>query len=207
MQLPGMLHLASCAARSPTRRSPSIDTSAAHRQPGVVAAYHRRRLRDACAGGLPCAWPVTADMTSPLHPPLAVDAGAPTSATPSPSSSPATATRRSTPLEADRRRLRAAAGGRSTWRRRVRGRRPRAHPDIGHEQSLRLGLRPAAGTVAQAVEKAAADVVVSERATCQQRLIPASWSRGASSWSSPSAATHHLLRHADPAHPADRCSR
>ncbi|MGH9304939.1 MAG: xanthine dehydrogenase family protein molybdopterin-binding subunit, partial [Acidimicrobiales bacterium] len=41
--------------------------------PGVVAAFSGADLRDAWAAPMPCAWPVTADMKSPTHLPLAVD--------------------------------------------------------------------------------------------------------------------------------------
>ncbi len=41
--------------------------------PGVVAAYSGADLRDSWVGAMPCAWPVTPDMKSPEHFPLAID--------------------------------------------------------------------------------------------------------------------------------------
>ena len=50
----------------------SVDLVDARASPGVVAAFSGADLRRR-AGGLPCAWPVTADMKAPLHLPLAVE--------------------------------------------------------------------------------------------------------------------------------------
>ena len=71
--MPGALHLA--FVRSPYAHATirSVDLTDALAQPGVVAAYAGADLREAWAGGLPCAWPVTADMKAPLHLPLAVE--------------------------------------------------------------------------------------------------------------------------------------
>ena len=49
-----------------------IDVSAALSMPGVIAAFTGADLADQL-GSLPCAWPVTPDMVSPAHPPIAVD--------------------------------------------------------------------------------------------------------------------------------------
>jgi len=73
LDVPGALHLA--IVRSPVAhaRITSIDLSRARSQPGVVAAFTGADLRDEWAAGMPCAWPVTADMNNPDHLPLAVD--------------------------------------------------------------------------------------------------------------------------------------
>jgi carbon-monoxide dehydrogenase large subunit len=70
--LPGMLHLA--VLRSPVAhaRITRVDTSAALREPGVVAAYSGRDVADV-QPGLPSAWPVTEDIVVPNHAPIAVD--------------------------------------------------------------------------------------------------------------------------------------
>ncbi len=72
LHLPGALHLA--LARSPYAhaRILSVDLSAALAAPGVVAAYSGTDLMDLWASPMPCAWPVTADMKSPAHYPVAV---------------------------------------------------------------------------------------------------------------------------------------
>jgi len=76
LQVAGALHLA--FVRSPYAHAAirSVDLTEALACPGVVAAYSGADLRDAWAGGLPCAWPVTAEMRSPLHLPLAVEQAA-----------------------------------------------------------------------------------------------------------------------------------
>ncbi|MCA1721669.1 MAG: xanthine dehydrogenase family protein molybdopterin-binding subunit, partial [Actinobacteria bacterium] len=51
----------------------SVDVSAALEMPGVIAAFSGKDLEDAMGATLPCAWPVTPDMVSPPHTPLAVD--------------------------------------------------------------------------------------------------------------------------------------
>ena len=73
LKVPGALHLA--FVRSPYAHAAirSVDLTEALGYPGVVAAYSGADLRDEWAGGLPCAWPVTADMKAPLHLPLAVE--------------------------------------------------------------------------------------------------------------------------------------
>ena len=72
LHLPGALHLA--LARSPYAhaRILSVDLSAALAAPGVVAAYSGADLMGLWASPMPCAWPVTADMKSPAHYPVAV---------------------------------------------------------------------------------------------------------------------------------------
>jgi aerobic carbon-monoxide dehydrogenase large subunit len=72
LQIPGALHAA--LVRSPVAhaRIASIDLSAALAMPGVVAAFTGADLESEWAGPLPCAWPVTEDMRSPDHLPVAV---------------------------------------------------------------------------------------------------------------------------------------
>ncbi|MGC9668350.1 xanthine dehydrogenase family protein molybdopterin-binding subunit [Planosporangium sp. 12N6] len=70
--LPGMLHLAIVRAPLAHAKITRVDTSAALREPGVVAAFSGRDVADV-QGSLPCAWPVTEDMVHPDHPPIAVD--------------------------------------------------------------------------------------------------------------------------------------
>ena len=41
--------------------------------PGVIAAYSGKDLEDVMGASMPCAWPVTPDMVSPVHTPLAID--------------------------------------------------------------------------------------------------------------------------------------
>ena len=70
--LPRMAYLA--ILRSPTAHAKisRIDVTPALQRPGIIAAFSGRDLA-AELGSLPCAWPVTADMVHPAHPPLAVD--------------------------------------------------------------------------------------------------------------------------------------
>lgn len=70
--LPGMVHIA--VLRSPVAAGDitSLDVSAARQAPGVLGAWSGSDLSE--QGGLPCAWPITADMKSPLHNPVAVGA-------------------------------------------------------------------------------------------------------------------------------------
>jgi carbon-monoxide dehydrogenase large subunit len=70
--LPGMLHMA--VLRSPVAhaRISRVDVAPALERPGVIAAFSGADLAEEL-GTLPCAWPVTAEMVQPEHPPLAVD--------------------------------------------------------------------------------------------------------------------------------------
>lgn len=70
LTLPGMAHLA--VLRSPMAHATisSIDTAGAKDAPGVLGVWTGADLTE--QGGLPCAWPITADMKSPLHNPVAV---------------------------------------------------------------------------------------------------------------------------------------
>jgi carbon-monoxide dehydrogenase large subunit len=70
--LPGMLHLAILRSPMAHARISGVDVSAALERPGVIAAFSGADLADAW-GSLPCAWPVTADMVQPAHPPIAAD--------------------------------------------------------------------------------------------------------------------------------------
>ncbi len=71
--LTGMLHVALVRSPMAHAKVSNVDVSAALEQPGVVAAFTGADLADNWAGGLPCAWPVTPDMKSPTHLPLATD--------------------------------------------------------------------------------------------------------------------------------------
>jgi aerobic carbon-monoxide dehydrogenase large subunit len=73
LQLTGMLHVALVRSPMAHARIRGVDVSAALEQPGVVAAFTGDDLRGDWEGGLPCAWPVTEDMVSPTHHPLACD--------------------------------------------------------------------------------------------------------------------------------------
>ena len=72
IQLPGMLHLAMVRSPIAHAKITRVDVSAALERPGVLAAFSAKELGEQL-GSLPCAWPVTADMVHPDHPPLAVD--------------------------------------------------------------------------------------------------------------------------------------
>ena len=72
IDLPGTVVM--IVVRSPYAhaRIASIGTSAAEASPGVVAVFTGADLRDDWKAAMPCAWPVTEDMKSPEHFPLAV---------------------------------------------------------------------------------------------------------------------------------------
>src|SRR5262249_4721963 len=72
LTLPGLLHLAILRSPMAHARITHIDTSAALREPGVVAAFCGRDVAE-IQGSLPLAWPVTEDIVTVNHPPLAVD--------------------------------------------------------------------------------------------------------------------------------------
>jgi aerobic carbon-monoxide dehydrogenase large subunit len=72
IRLPGMLHMAVLRSPMAHARITGVDVSAALEQPGVVAAFAGADLAEEL-GSLPCAWPVTADMVHPAHPPLATE--------------------------------------------------------------------------------------------------------------------------------------
>jgi len=70
--LPGMAHFALLRSPMAHARIAAVDVSAARAIPGVIAAFSGADLAEQL-GSLPTAWPVTPDMVSPPHPPLAVD--------------------------------------------------------------------------------------------------------------------------------------
>jgi aerobic carbon-monoxide dehydrogenase large subunit len=73
LTLPGMLWVSIVRSPHAHARIRSVDTSKAAEAEGVVAAFSGTELAEEWAGGLPCAWPVTEDMASPPHWPLAKD--------------------------------------------------------------------------------------------------------------------------------------
>jgi carbon-monoxide dehydrogenase large subunit len=73
LQVPGALHLALVRSSVAHARIVSVDLESAKSMPGVVTAFSGADLREAWAAPMPCAWPVTADMKSPTHLPLAVE--------------------------------------------------------------------------------------------------------------------------------------
>jgi carbon-monoxide dehydrogenase large subunit len=72
LAVPGALHLALVRSTVAHARITAVDLEAALAMPGVVAAYTGADLQGEY-GPLPCAWPVTDDMKSPVHLPVAVD--------------------------------------------------------------------------------------------------------------------------------------
>src|SRR6516162_2664442 len=68
--LPGMLHMAFVRSPMAHARITSVDVSAARSMPGVIAAFSGADFAGE-QGSLPCAWPVTADIIIPHHPPMA----------------------------------------------------------------------------------------------------------------------------------------
>ncbi|MFA9431436.1 xanthine dehydrogenase family protein molybdopterin-binding subunit [Egicoccus sp. AB-alg2] len=73
IRVPGMLHASFVRSPMAHARVVSVDVSAAKEQPGVVAVYTGADLQQYWESGLPCAWPVTENMRTPLHLPLATD--------------------------------------------------------------------------------------------------------------------------------------
>jgi aerobic carbon-monoxide dehydrogenase large subunit len=71
--VPGALHAKIVRSPYAHARIRSIDTTEAQGTPGVVAVFTGADLRDEWENPLPCAWPVTDDMKSPDHWPLAID--------------------------------------------------------------------------------------------------------------------------------------
>ncbi len=70
--LPGMVHMAFVRSPLAHARITRVDTSAARKLPGVIAAFSGADFA-AEQGSLPCAWPVTDDIVIPNHPPMAVE--------------------------------------------------------------------------------------------------------------------------------------
>ena len=164
-----------CAARSPTRRSPAIDTERGQGRAQRRRRAHRRRPRRRRRASCINAWPITPDQVTPDHLPMAVDrvafAGEIVAVV-------VARTRRRGPRRrrARRRRLRRAAGrARPQGGRRGRGARA---PRPRHQQVARSGASTpreagTGGNVDEAIAKARADGIVIEREYRQQRLIPA----------------------------------
>ncbi len=72
LAVPGALHMAVVRSPYAHARITSVDVSAALESPGVVAAFSGADLAGEWASSMPCAWPVTPDMQSPPHYPVAV---------------------------------------------------------------------------------------------------------------------------------------
>ena len=72
LDVPGALVMVVVRGPYAHARLTSIDTAAAKASPGVVAVFTGADLRDDWKAAMPCAWPVTEDMKSPEHFPLAV---------------------------------------------------------------------------------------------------------------------------------------
>jgi carbon-monoxide dehydrogenase large subunit len=72
ISLPGLLQFALLRSPMSHAKITRIDVSPALAMPGVIAAFSGADLAEQL-GSLPCAWPVTPDMVSPAHPPIAVD--------------------------------------------------------------------------------------------------------------------------------------
>jgi carbon-monoxide dehydrogenase large subunit len=73
LHVPGALHLAVLRSPYAHARLRRVDVSGALAMPGVRAAYAGADLAHLWAAPMPCAWPVTPDMKSPAHYPLATD--------------------------------------------------------------------------------------------------------------------------------------
>ncbi len=73
LAVPGALHLVMVRSPHAHARIVSVDLEAARSMPGVVAAFSGVDLAGQWAAPMPCAWPVTEDMVSPPHYPLAVE--------------------------------------------------------------------------------------------------------------------------------------
>ncbi len=73
LTLPGMVWMAVVRSPHAHARIARVDVSGALAAEGVVAAFSGTDLVPDFAGALPCAWPVTEEMASPPHWPLARD--------------------------------------------------------------------------------------------------------------------------------------
>ncbi len=73
MALPGMVWMAVVRSPYAHARIARIDLDEARAAEGVVAAFTGADLRADWKAGMPCAWPVTEEMKSPEHFPLAVE--------------------------------------------------------------------------------------------------------------------------------------
>jgi aerobic carbon-monoxide dehydrogenase large subunit len=72
MDVPGAVVMVVVRSPYAHARITSVDTAAAKASPGVVAVFTGADLQDDWKAPMPCAWPVTEDMKSPEHFPLAV---------------------------------------------------------------------------------------------------------------------------------------
>jgi carbon-monoxide dehydrogenase large subunit len=72
LDLPGTVVMVVVRSPYAHARITSLDTAAAKAADGVVAVFTGADLRDDWKAAMPCAWPVTEDMKSPEHFPLAV---------------------------------------------------------------------------------------------------------------------------------------
>ena len=73
LTLPGTVYMAVVRSPYPHARIESVNLDAARAAEGVVGAFAGADLADEWKGGLPCAWPVTEDIKTPVHYPLATD--------------------------------------------------------------------------------------------------------------------------------------
>ncbi|CAN5621002.1 molybdopterin-dependent oxidoreductase [soil metagenome] len=73
IKLPGMLHMVVLRSPLAHARITNVDVSAALEQPGVVAAFTGEELAEEWVVGIPTGWPVTEDIKTPDHWPLARD--------------------------------------------------------------------------------------------------------------------------------------
>jgi aerobic carbon-monoxide dehydrogenase large subunit len=73
LALPGMVWISIVRSPIAHARINRVDTSAALKLPGVVAAWSGADLADQWAAGLPCAWPVAPETKIPDHWPVAKD--------------------------------------------------------------------------------------------------------------------------------------
>jgi carbon-monoxide dehydrogenase large subunit len=73
LAIPGARWLGMVRSPYAHARITHIDSSEALQLPGVEAVLTGADLRDSWAAPMPCAWPVTADMQSPDHLPVAID--------------------------------------------------------------------------------------------------------------------------------------
>jgi carbon-monoxide dehydrogenase large subunit len=71
--VPGALHATIVRSSYAHARIRSIDSTEVQGMPGVLAVFTGADLRGEWENPLPCAWPVTDDMKSPEHWPLAID--------------------------------------------------------------------------------------------------------------------------------------
>jgi carbon-monoxide dehydrogenase large subunit len=73
LTLPGTAYMAVVRSPYPHARIVSVKLDAARAAEGVVAAFSGADLAEEWKGSLPCAWPVTEDIKTPPHYPLAID--------------------------------------------------------------------------------------------------------------------------------------